>query len=176
MRFTDFMRTAVLLFAGAATVLAVVSIVGATSNDNNALLIVAVSWWAIAAVGGLWLGRKLAPTAQIARLLANARASNSLPEVEPGAIIFNRLWPLAVFTIGSGAVAFLIPQIPAIAAGYSLGMALTWRKQAPAVIAIEERDGAQFHLDRTSPFGAPKLIRTPGLRKVEPEDAVAPGV
>ena len=39
----------------------------------------------------------------------------------------------------------------------------------------EERDGAQFHMDRTSPFGAPKLVRTPGLRKVEP-DAVAPPV
>jgi hypothetical protein len=175
MRFTDFLRTSVLLFAGSATVLAVVAILGATREEDNALLIVAVSWWAIAAVGGLWLGRKLAPTEQIGRLLANARASNNLPEVEPGAIIFNRLWPLAVFTIASGAVAFLIPQIPAIAAGYALGMALTWRKQSAAITAIEERDGAQFHMDKTSPFGAPKLVRTPGLRKVEPE-AVAPPV
>jgi hypothetical protein len=175
MRFTDFMRTSVLLFAGAATVLAVVAILGATREEDTALLIVAVSWWAIAAVGGLWLGRKLAPTEQIGRLLANARASNSLPEVEPGAIIFNRLWPLAIFTLASGALAFVIPQIPAIAAGYALGMALTWRKQAAAVTAIEERDGAQFHMDKTSPFGPPKLIRTPGLRKVEPE-AVAPPV
>ncbi len=175
MRFTDFLRTSVLLFSGSATVLAVVAILGATADDNTPLLIVSVSWWSIATVGGLWLGRKLAPTEQIGRLLAQARASNQLPEVEPGAIIFNRLWPLAVFTLASGAVAFLIPQIPAIAAGYALGMALTWRKQSAAVNAIEERDGAQFHMDRTSPFGAPKLVRTPGLRKVEP-DAVAPPV
>ena len=175
MRFTDFLRTAVLLFAGSATVLAVVAILGATRDENTALLIVAVSWWGIAAAGGLWLGRKLAPTEQIGRLLANARASNSLPEIEPAAIIFNRLWPLGVFTIASGAVAFLIPQIPAIAAGYALGMALTWRKQGAAITAIEERDGAQFHMDKTSPFGAPKLIRTPGLRKVQPE-ALAPPV
>jgi len=68
----------------------------------------------------------------------------------------------------SGGVAFLVPQIPAIAAGYAIAVALTWRKQARAVQAIEERDGVSFYFDRTPPFGAPKLLRTPGLRKVEP--------
>jgi hypothetical protein len=36
------------------------------------------------------------------------------------------------------------------------------------VKAVEERDGAQFWFDRSSPFGGPKLLRLPGLRKVEP--------
>lgn len=167
MRFTDFLRTAVLLFAGSATVLALVAILGAARDGDTALLAVAVSWWAIAALAGLWMGRRLAPSLQIARLLAAARASNSLPELEPGAVIFNRLWPLAVFTFVAGGFAFLVPQVPAIAAGYSIGVALTWRKQASAVTAVEERDGVQFHMDRTSPFGAPRLVRTPGLRKLE---------
>ena len=65
-------------------------------------------------------------------------------------------------------VAFLLPQIPAIAAGYAIAVALTWRKQAAAVEAIEGRDGVRFYFDRTPAFGQPKLLRTPGLRKLEP--------
>lgn len=172
MRFTEFLRAAVLLFGGAGTVLAVVAIAGAAGEDDRALIYVAVGWWAVAAAGGLWLGRRLAPTPGIARLLAGARATNTLPEIEPGAIIFNRLWPLAVLTVVSGALAFLVPQVPAIAAGYAIGIALTWRKQASGVQAIEERDGARFYFDKSSPFGAPTLLRTPGLRKVEPVDGV----
>jgi|SRR5690349_5876226 len=169
MLFRDFLRVAVMLFGGAASALAIVAIAGASGEETNAPVYVAVGWWAIAAVAGLWLGRRRAPTEQIGRLLAAARQSNALPEVEPGAIVFNRLWPLAVVTILSGAIAFLIPQIPAIAAGYAIAVALTWRKQSRAVTAIEERDGVRFYVDRGSPFGAPKLVRTPGLRRVEPE-------
>ena len=168
MRFGDFLRVAVLLFGGAGTALAIVAIAGASGEDTNLPVAVAVGWWVLAAIAGLWLGRRNAPTPQIGRLLASARNTNSLPEVEPGAIVFNRLWPLAAITLVSGAVAFLIPQVPAIAAGYAIAVALTWRKQASAVIAIEERDGVQFFFDRSSPFGAPKLLRTPGLRKIEP--------
>jgi hypothetical protein len=170
MRFSDFLRVAVLLFGGAATALAVIAIASAGSADDAALLIFAVSWWAVATIGGLWLGRRNVPTAQIGRLLADARATNTLPEVEPGTIVFNRLWPLAVFAILSGAVAFLIPQMPAVAAGYALGVALTWRRQPSAVVAIEERDGVRFYFDRSSPFGAPKLLRTPGLKRIEPAE------
>ena len=168
MRFTDFLRVSVLLFGGSATVLATVAIAGATVDDNRTLMYVAVGWWTIAAIGGLWLGRRLEPTPGIARLLAGARATNTLPEIEPAVIIFNRLWALAVSTVLAGAVAFLFPQVPAIAAGYAIGIALTWRKQSAGVQAIEDRDGARFYVDRGSPFGAPKLVRTPGLRKVEP--------
>ncbi len=167
MRFTDFLRTAVLLFAGAATALAVVAIAGASNDDDTTAIAVAVGWWALAAVGGLWLGRRMAPTPGIAKLLAAARATNTLPEVEPGSVLFNRLWPLALFTVACGAVAFLIPQVPAIAAGYAIGVALTWRRQSAAVQAIEDRDGVRFFLDKSSPFGEPKLMRTPWARKIE---------
>jgi hypothetical protein len=174
MLFRDFLRVAVMLFGGAGTALAVVAIAGASGEDSNLPIYVAVGWWGLAAIAGLWLGRRNAPTAQIGRLLATARNTNQLPEVEPGAIVFNRLWPLAAVTLISGGVAFLLPQIPAIAAGYAIAVALTWRKQARAVEAIEGRDGVRFYFDRTPPFGAPKLLRTPGLRKVEPVEAGAP--
>ena len=40
--------------------------------------------------------------------------------------------------------------------------------------AIEDRDGVRFFFDRSSPFGAPKLLRTPGLRKIEPVAETVP--
>jgi len=176
MLFRDFLRVAVMLFGGAGTALAVVAIAGASGEDSNLPIYIAVGWWVLAAAAGLWLGRRNVPSQQIGRLLAAARNTNQLPEVEPGAIVFNRLWPLAAITVVSGGVAFLIPQVPAIAAGYAIAVALTWRKQARAVEAIEGRDGVQFFFDRSPPFGAPKLLRTPGLRKVEPEQETAPAI
>lgn len=176
MRFRDFLRVAVLLFGGAASALAVVSIAGATSQDTNSLLFVALGWWLLAAIAGLWLGRRRStPTPGISRLLADARKATALPELEPGVVMFNRLWPLALLSIGSAALGLFLPQVPAIATGYSLLMALSWRNQQGAVVAIEQRDGFEFWFERTSPFGAPQLIRVPGLRKVEPvldEEAV----
>jgi hypothetical protein len=167
-RFRDFLRVAVLLFGGAATALAVVSVVGATRADDDLLLFVGLGWWVAAAGVGLWLGRHGAATPGIGRLLAEARKTSTLPELEPGAVLFNRLWPLAAVTVASGAVGFFIPQVPAVATGYALVMALMWRRQSAAVAAIEGRDGIEFWFDRSSPFGPPKLLRLPGMRKIEP--------
>jgi hypothetical protein len=169
MRFRDFLRNAVLLFGAAATALAAVTVVGGSRDDNDALLLFSLGWWLVATIAGLWLGRRPRPTPGIARLLADARKTNTLPELEPGAVLFNRLWPLAVVSTAAGAVGFFFPQVPAVAAGYALLVALTWRRQALAVEAIEGRDGAEFWFDRTSPFGPPQLLRLPGMRKVEPE-------
>ena len=168
MPFTDFLRTTVLLCSGAATALAVVAIAGARADDETAPLYVAVGWWTAAALIGLWLGRRAEVTEGIGRLLAGSRATQTLPELEPGTVVFNRLWALLLLTVGSGAVAFLIPQVPAIAAGYCLLLALAWRRQSRAVEAIEQRDGVRFWVDRTSPFKATQLVRTPGFRKNEP--------
>lgn len=167
MRLVDFLRTAVLLFGGAATALAVVSLAGASAKDEVTLVYVAAAWWGISAVTGLWLGRRREVSEGIGRLLASSRAATSMPELEPGAVIFNRLWPLFFVTLGAGAVAFLVPQVPAIATGYALIAALGWRKQSGAVEAIEMRDGVQFHVERSSPFKPTKLVRTAGLRKFE---------
>jgi len=66
--------------------------------------------------------------------------------------------------IGAGAVAFLWPQVPAVATGFAIIWALGWRRQASAVTAIEERDGARFYVEHTSPLRPIRLVRTPGFR------------
>jgi hypothetical protein len=88
----------------------------------------------------------------------------SLPEVNPGRTVLNRLWPLLISTLGAGALAFVLPQVPAMATGFAIIWALAWRRQASAVRAIEERDGARFYVVRNSPFKPIQLIRTPGFR------------
>ena len=170
MRFTDFLRTSVLLFAGAATALAAVAIAGGQSKGDTTLLYVAVAWWVIAAVSGSWLGRRVEPTHGIGQLLANARHSPSLPEQEPGRTIVNRLWPLIIVLAAAAAIAFLLPQVPAIGAGYTLLVALMWRKQSRAVTAIEDRDGVRFYVERTPPLKPLQLLRTPWMRRIEPTD------
>ncbi len=81
MRFTDFLRTAVLLFGASATVLAAVTIAGAGSNGESALIYFALGWWVLAALAGGWVGRRAEVTGGIARLLAGARSTPLLPEV-----------------------------------------------------------------------------------------------
>jgi hypothetical protein len=177
MRFTDFLRTAVLLFAASGTVLAAVTIVGATSKSENSLIYFSLAWWGAATIAGILVGRRMRVTDGIARLLADARSTPMLPEVEPGRIIFNRLWLLAALTIGAGGVAFLVPQVPAVATGYAILGALGWRRQSSAVLAIEQRDGVQFYVEPTPPLRPTKLIRAPGYRKLDSlrEPARRPG-
>jgi hypothetical protein len=168
MRFRDFLRVSVLIYGAAATALAVVSIAGAAQADTNTLVYVAAVWWCVAALAGLWLGRRPQATEGIATLLADARSTNSLPQMEPGSVLFNRLWPVAVVTVLAGALGFFLPQVPVVATGFFLLVALLWRRQSSAVAAIEGRDGVEFWFDRTSPFGGPRLLRLPGLRRIEP--------
>jgi hypothetical protein len=170
-RFRDLLRVSVLLFGGTATALAVVSVVGASDEDTNTLVYVAAVWWCVASLAGFWLGRRMRTTPGIATLLADARPTNTLPELEPGTVLFNRLWPLIVLGVGSAVLGFFVPQVAAVATGYCLLVALLWRHQAKAVEAIEQRDGVEFWLDRSSPLGKPQLLRLPGLRKIEPAPA-----
>jgi hypothetical protein len=168
-RFVDFLKTTVLLSGGAATALATVTVLAAAAHTREQLVGIAVGWWVLAAVIGLFLSRRAEVNPPIARLLSSARASTALPEHHPGAIILNRLWPLLVFTLLAGGVAFLAPQIPAIAAGFAIIWALAWRRQEAAVAAIEERDGAYFYVRRTSPVQPIALERTPGFKTLRPE-------
>jgi hypothetical protein len=167
-RFREFLRVSVLIYGAAASALAIVSVVGATREDTNTLVYVAAVWWCVAVLAGLWLGRRPETTEGIGSLLAGARTTNSLPELEPGAILFNRLWPVAVATVLAGAVGFFFAQVPVVATGFFLLVGLLWRRQSSAVEAIEGRDGVEFWFDRTSPFEPPKLLRLPGLRRIEP--------
>jgi hypothetical protein len=168
-RFVDFLRTTVLLSAGAATALAAVTVLAAAAGTDPLLVPVAVGWWLVASVIGLRMGRGAATTPPIAKLLSSAQTSSTLPEQHPSAILVNRLWPLLVFTLLSGGLAFLAPQIPAIAAGFAIIWALAWRRQDAAVLAIEERDGAGFYVKRTSPMRPMSLMRTPGFKSSRAE-------
>ena len=111
------------------------------ARTQELLAAIVAGWWILAALIGLRLGRRAETTPPIARLLAGARASTALPEHRPGAILLNRLWPLLLFTLIAGGLAFLAPQIPGIAVGFAIIWALAWRRQHAAVAAIEERDG-----------------------------------
>ena len=164
MRFVDFLKATVMLSAGSATFLATLTIVRARQEDAVVLLEVAIGWWLAAALIGAWIGRRNAATPPIARLLADARMQMSLPDLRPGVTLLNRLWPLLFSTIGAAVLAFFVPQVPAVAAGFAIIWALAWRRQESAVAAIEERDGFRFYVDRTAPFAPIRLIRTPGLR------------
>jgi hypothetical protein len=170
-RFVDFLRTTVLLSAGAATALGVVTVLAAAAASEQLLLAVSVGWWIVASVIGLRMGRRAATSPPIARLLASAQSSTTLPEQHPSAILLNRLWPLLVFTLLAGALAFLAPQVPGIAAGFAIIWALAWRRQDAAVAAIEERDGAAFYVRRTSPMRPIALVRTPGFKAIRAEGA-----
>jgi hypothetical protein len=164
MRFSDLLRTAVLICAAAATVLAVVALAGVNHNGDVLLGSVIAGWWVLAAMTGVYLGRTHTVSRAIATLLSSARTQPTLPEINPGRTVLNRLWPVIVCTVGAGALAFAYPQVPAIAAGFAMIWALAWRHQAKAVTAIEDRDGARFYVEPTSPWQPIKLVRTPGFR------------
>jgi hypothetical protein len=168
-RFVDFLKTTVLLSAGAATALAAVTVLAAGRHSEGRLLAFTVGWWVIAALIGLRLGRRAETNPPIARLLSGAKASTTLPEHRPSATLLNRLWPLLLSTLVAGGLAFLAPQIPGIAAGFAIIWALAWRRQDAAVAAIEERDGALFYVRHTSPVRPMALVRTPGFKTLRPE-------
>jgi len=165
MRFVDFLRAAVLLCAGSATALATITVLAASSEDDSTLAGFVIGWWILAAMIGMWLGRRAETNSPIARLLAAAKSTNSLPEQRPGTLLLNRMWPLLVSTILALGLGLLAPQIPAIACGFTIIGALAWRRQEAAVTAIEERDGVAFYVEPTSPLKPIKLIRAPGFRR-----------
>ncbi len=169
MHFVDFLRATVLLSAAAATALVIVTVFSAAPSSDPTIVPISVGWWVVAAAIGLWLGRRAEVHPPIARLLREAKTSTALPEYRPGATLLNRLWPLLLFTVVAGGLAFIAPQIPGIGAGFAIAVALWWRRQDAAVEAIEERDGVRFHVLRTSPLRAIALARTPGFKALRPQ-------
>jgi len=162
-RFGDFLKSTVLLSAGSATLLAAVTVIGLSREPDRTLLLFSAFWWVGAVLIGIWLGRRAEASPPIARLLATARTQTTLPELRPGTTIVNRLWPLLLYAIAFSALGVFRPPVAAVAAGGAIIWALAWRRQDRAVLAIEERDGARFYVDRTSPFQPIRLIRTPGF-------------
>jgi hypothetical protein len=153
----------VLLSAGAATLLAALTVIGLSQEYDSTLVLFAAFWWAGSVIIGIWLGRRNETSPPIRRLLLNARSQTTLPEVRPGLTLINRLWPLLFATLGASILSAFEPQVAAVAAGFTIIWALAWRRQAAAVAAIEERDGVRFYIDRTSPLQPIRLVRTPGF-------------
>jgi len=165
-RFVDFLRSAVLLCAGSATALAAVTVLSSGRNyTGDVFVLVVAGWWFIAALIGAWMGRQAQTNSPIARLLAMAKSTASLPEQRPGALLLNRMWPLLLSTILALGLGLVAPQIPGIATGFAIIGALAWRRQEAAVSAIEERDGVAFYVEPTPPLKPIKLIRAPGFRR-----------
>lgn len=164
MRFTDFLRTTVLTSAAAASLLAAVTLAAAVDGASSLVLGVGAAWWVVSGLVGLWLGRRAETSPPIASLLATARTQASLPEVNPSLTLVNRLWPLLLYTLVTAGAGVTLPQVSAVAAGFPIIGSMAWRRQASAVTAIEERDGARFYLERTSPLRPIRLVRTPGFR------------
>jgi hypothetical protein len=172
-RFADFLRAAVLLSAGSATALAAITVIAATRDYDDVLVLISVGWWLLAALAGLRFEARAREG--IARLMATARHQTTLPELRPALTLLNRLWLLLVVTFLAGIAGVFLTTVPSVAAGFALMVALAWRRQGNAVAAIEERDAARFYVDRTSPLAPIRLIRTPGfggtfLRKADARD------
>jgi len=165
-RYTDFLKSTVLLAAAEATALGAVTVAVAGAQGDTSTIVFAVAWWIVAALVGGWLGRRVETTAAIGRLLASARATNTLPEIRPASVLLDRLWLLAVSALAAAGLSWLFPQFAAVVAGGAILIALAWRKQERAVGAIEERDGVRYYVVPTSPFRAIELVRTGGLRRL----------
>jgi hypothetical protein len=173
LRFVDFLRVTVLLSAGSATTLAAVTVLVAGPDDRTMVLAFA-AWWVVAGLTGTWFGRRAQTSPPVAKLLAQARSTNSLPEQRPGSVVLNRLWPLLLVTLVALGLALVAPQIPGIATGFTIAFALAWRRQEAAVTAIEDRDGVAFYVEATPPLKPIKLVRAPGFRRdLAPANGVA---
>jgi hypothetical protein len=167
-RFVDLLKTTVMLSAGAATMLAIITVVSGTRDSDDTLVLVGAGWWVAASLIGILLGRRGQVTQPIGRLLADAKVATMLPEHRPAAVVLNRLWPLLISTVAAGALGFIFPQVPAVACGFAIIWSLAWRRQDSAVLAIEERDGVTYYVERTSPVRPMQLVRTPGFRREVP--------
>ena len=168
MRFVDFLKATVMLSAAGATALALLTVVSGTNDDDDKVVLYMAGWWVAATLIGSWIGRRKGPSPQIADLLANSSTATMMPEISPGTVLLNRLWPLLVAVLISAVLSFLAPQIPGIATGFAIIWALAWRHQDKAVTAIEERDGAVFFVQKTAFYQPMKLERMPGFRREVP--------
>jgi len=175
MAFCDLLRMTVLLAAGAATALAAITVVSASSADDSLTIYVAAVWWTVALAGGIVLGRPSRAAEAMRPALTEARMATALPSLgNPGRAALARLWPLAVFAAIAGGLGLVYSGVAAIGAGFALGAALTLRSREGAVAAIEERDGVRFYVEPGSALQPVTLVRTPGLRRDRPPPGSQP--
>jgi hypothetical protein len=167
MPFSELLRATVFLAAGGATVLAIVAVLGARSEQNEVILLVGAVWWLTATWVGLSLGGAERSAEVMRGPLAAARTVHpgapgvSLPS--PGRIAFIRLWPILAAVFIAGGIGLFFPEVAVIGSGFALLVALAWRNRESAVLAIELRDGVRFLVEPGSALKPVKLIRSPGF-------------
>jgi hypothetical protein len=164
MPYTDLLRVTVFLTGAEATALGAVAALAAGREDNASAIVVAVAWWLIAVILGLYLGRPARAADGVRDALAEARTATSLPEQSPARIVAVRLWPVVLTGLAAGALGVIYPGVAAVAAGYALLVALAMRSREAAVLGIEQRDGVKFYVVPNSALRPIELVRTPGLR------------
>lgn len=163
MRYTDYLRSSVMLIGSAAFALIVIS-AGAIARDGGLFLTVfGAAWLIIATIIGIWLGHSDQVMESIRTILSASRPEPIFPKVEPAALLLSRLWPVLSVSLVAAVVSVWFPQLAVAAAGYGLLWAVAWRRQASAVEAIEERDAVHFWIVRNSPLKPPKLVRVPAM-------------
>lgn len=168
MRFTDLLRAGASLSTVIGGLLGFVTVVVGTADLAQGVVVLCAGWWLAAATGALWLvvrrgGRPADGTQQ---LLAKAQSQRVPEEPRIARVLVERLWPLiALAALSLAAGAIVGPQMPGVAAGLAVALAITWRAEELAVRAVEERDGVAFLVVPTGPLQAVRLVRGPGLRR-----------
>lgn len=164
MPYTDLLRVTVFITGAEATALGAITAIAAGRDDDATTAIVAIAWWAVALVVGVWLGRPSRAADGVRDALARARTATSLPDDSPGRVVVIRLWPVGLTAIAAGVLGVILPGVAAIGAGYALLVALAMRTREAAVLGIEQRDGVKFYVVPNSALRPIELVRTPGLR------------
>ena len=164
-RFGDFLKATVLLSAGCATLLATLTVLGITREDDRTR---DLRDRRLVGAGRAdrrrgWAGERR-PRRRSRACWRRAKSQTTLPELDPG---HDAAQPAVAAAGGDdrrrARSRSSSRRSPRVAAGFTIIWALAWRRQERAVLAIEERDGVRFYVDRTSPLSPIQLIRTPGF-------------
>lgn len=166
MPFTDLLRVTVFVTGAEATVLGIITALGASREGDDTVVLVAAAWWLVSCVVGFWLGRPSRATEDMRDPLAQAKTATSLPAESPARIAIGRLWPVVLTALLAGGAGLFFPGVAVIGAGYALIVSLAWHTREAAVLAIEQRDGVKFYVVPTNALRPVKLVRTPGLRSL----------
>src|SRR5512133_3746121 len=164
MPYTDLLRLSVFLTAGEATALGAIAAISAAREAEPRTLAIAASWWLIALLLGIWLGRPARAADGVRDALARAKTATSLPAETPARIAFGRLWPIGATAIAAGVLGVFFPGVAIVGAGYALLVSLAWHSHEAAVLGVEQRDGVRFYVVPNSGLRPVELVRTPGLR------------
>lgn len=163
MRFSEYLRTTVLLVGTTGLALLLIATAAILRDGSMLMLMFTGGWTIVSVLTGLWIGRGGGAMESIRTLLSRSRPEPVFPKIEPGAVLLGRLWPILLIALASVVGSLWLPSLPIVAGGYGIIWSLAWRKQALAVEAIEERDAVHFWIVRTAVFRQIKLVRVPAM-------------